>query len=281
MAGMGVGATIVPPLVQLLIARYGWRSALAIVGGAILIIPMPIVGVFLKEAPQRIGLLPDGGTAAPIAPRQPEGLTWREIRNSRTFWLMVAAFVLAAAGITACVIHMAAIFSDRGATMASAALAVSVAGFALLAGRAGTGFFLDRYFAPHVAMSLFALAASGIALLWTGATGIPALLGAFLVGLGMGAEVDIIAYLMRRYFGLRSLGAAFGVSFGAFVLASGFGPLIMGFSFDRTSSYRAPLGGFFCATLLAAALVGRLGPYRFTVKQNAETPAGVRAGLEV
>jgi MFS family permease len=164
---------------------------------------------------------------------------------------------------------MAAIFSDRGATMASTALAVSVAGLALLAGRAGTGFFLDRFFGPYVAMVLFTLAASGIALLWIGATGMPALLGAFLVGLGMGAEMDIIAYLISRYFGLRSLGAAFGAAFCAFVLASGLGPLIMGFAFDRTGSYRAPLAGFFWATMLAAALVSRLGPYRFTVKQNA------------
>jgi MFS family permease len=273
MAGMGLGATVVPPLVQLLITGYGWRSAFAIAGGAILIIPMPIVGVFLKEAPVE-------GTAA-MAPCQAEGLTWPEIRNSQTFWLMIAAFVLAAASITACVIHMAAIFSDRGATTASAALAVSVAGLALLAGRAGAGFFLDRYFGPHVAMFLFALTASGIALLWTGSTGMPALTGAFLVGLGMGAEVDIIAYLMSRYFGLRSLGAAFGFAFGAFVLASGLGPLIMGFAFDHTNSYRAPLAGFFCATVLAAALVGRLGAYRFTAKQNAGKPAEVRAGLEV
>jgi len=36
-------------------------------------------------------------------------------------------------------------------------------------------------------------------------------------------------------------------------LASGLGPLIMGFAFDRTGSYRAPLAGFFWATMLAAA----------------------------
>ena len=112
---------VVPPLVQQLIAGYGWRSAFAIVGGAILIVPMPIVGLFLKEAPQGIGLLPDGVAAATIAPRQPEGLTWPEIRNSPTFWLMNAAFVLSSAGITACIVHIAALFSDRGATPASAA----------------------------------------------------------------------------------------------------------------------------------------------------------------
>jgi MFS family permease len=275
MVGLGVGAMVVPPLVQQLIAGFGWRSAFAIVGGAILIVPIPIVGLFLKEAPQGIGLSPDGVAAATIAPRQSEGLTWPEIRNSPTFWLMNSAFVLSSAGITACIVHIAALFSDRGATPASAALAVSVVGLALLAGRAGTGFFLDRYFGPYVAMFLFALAALGIALLWTGATGGLALMGAFLVGLGLGAEVDIVAYLMGRYFGLPSLGMAFGFAFGAFVLASGLGPLMMGFAFDHTGSYRAPLAGFFFATMLAAALMSRLGPYRFVVNPKAEETAGV------
>jgi MFS family permease len=275
MAGLGVGAIVMPPLAQQLITDHGWRSAFAIVGGATLIVPMPIVGLFLKEAPQGRSLLPDGAAAVPIAAGQPDGLTWREIMNSPTFWLMIVAFVLAAAGITACTVHIAALFSDRGSTAASAALAVSVVGLALLAGRAGTGFFLDRYFGPHVAMFLFALAALGMGLLWTGATGLPALMGAFLVGLGLGAEVDIIAYLMGRYFGLRSLGTAFGFAFGAFVLASGLGPLMMGFAFDRTGSYRAPLAAFFFATMVAALLVGRLGPYRFAVKPKADATAGV------
>ena len=264
MAGLGLGAIIVPPLVQLLIARYGWRSAFAVAGSAILVIPTPIIALLLKKAPQQSVLLP--------APGQAGGLTWREIRKTRTFWLMVAAFVLAAGSINACVIHMAAIFSDRGATTASAGLAVSVVGLAMLAGRAGTGFFLDRYFGPHVAIVIFALAASGIGMLWRGVIGMPALIGAFLVGLGLGAEVDIITYLMSRYFGLRALGTAFGFAFGAFVLAAGFGPLLMGFAFDRTGSYRAPLAGFAFAALLAAALLCRIGPYRFTVKHDPEVP---------
>jgi len=273
MAGLGVGSIVMPPLVQRLIGAFGWRSAFGIVGGGILIVPMPIVGLFLKEPPQQMNRLPDESAAASMAPVASDGLVWREIRNSGTFWLMVTAFVLAAASITACIIHIAELFFDRGATAASAALAVSVVGAAMLAGRAGTGFFLDRYFGPHVAMFIFALAASGMALLWTGAPGVPALIGTFLVGLGLGAEVDIIAYLMSRYFGLRSLGTAFGFAFGGFVLASGLGPLLMGFAFDRTGSYRAPLAGFFFAAMMAAALVGRLGPYRFSVKGQAELHA--------
>ena len=123
-------------------------------------------------------------------------------------------------------------------------------------------------------MAICAGAALGIALLWSGSAGVAALAGAFLVGLGMGAEVDIIAFLMSRYFGLRSLGTTVGVAFAAFVIAGGLGPLAMGLAFDRTGSYRAPLAGFFVATLAAFVLMTRLGPYRFgidaAVQRNAE-----------
>ena len=168
------------------------------------------------------------------------------------------------------------LFLDRGAAVSSVALAPSVVGFALLAGRAGTGFFLDRYFGPRVAVFVFGTAAVGIALLWTGVAGVPALVGAFLVGLGFGAEGDIVAYLMGRYFGLRALGVAFGFTFGAFILASGLGPLIMGFAFDHTGSYRAPLAGFFFASLVSAALMGSLGPYRIPLTTDTDASGAVR-----
>jgi MFS family permease len=192
-----------------------------------------------------------------------DGVSWHEARQSGTFWLLIAVFALLASSVHACVIHLPQLFADRGATAANAALASSVVGVALLVGRIGCGFFLDRYFAGRVALAVCLGAALGIALLSTGANGNAALAGAFLVGLGMGAEVDIIAFLMSRYFGLRSLGATVGFAFAAFVIAGGLGPLVMGLAFDRTGSYRAPLIAFGAAVIVAAALVSRLGPYRF------------------
>jgi MFS family permease len=272
--GLGAGAIVMPPLVQFLIASYGWRSAFAIAGGAVLIIPIPVIALFLKETPQGMGLWPDGAGAANASAGAVEGLTWREIRNSRPFWVVVVAFVLASAGISACTIHLAELLTDRGASPAAAALSVSIVGLALVTGRVGTGFLLDRYFGPHVALVLLTIAALGIVLLWTAGAGVFARVGAFLVGLGFGAEVDIIGYLITRYFGLRALGTAFGFAFGAFVLASGLGPLIMGFAFDRTGSYDAPLVGFFLATITAAGLMTRLGPYRFAVTPQTEAKCG-------
>ena len=95
-------------------------------------------------------------------------------------------------------------------------------------------------------------------------------LGAFLIGLGLGAEVDMIAYLVSRYFGLRSFAEIYSLVFGAFALSGAFGPLLMGAGFDFTGSYHAPLTAFFAATLVAAILMIRLGPYRYRASQPDE-----------
>jgi len=72
-----------------------------------------------------------------------------------------------------------------------------------------------------------------------------------------------------------------GFAFGAFVIAGGLGPLVMGFAFDRTGSYRVPLAGFFAATIAAAVLATRLGPYRFGAPAGDAGAARVDAGREV
>jgi hypothetical protein len=79
----------------------------------------------------------------------------------------------------------------------------------------------------------------------------------------MGAEVDIIAYLISRYFGLRSFGKIYSFAFGAFVLAGALGPLAMGTGFDLTGSYNVPLAALFTSTLVATVLMTRLGPYQY------------------
>ncbi|GAC1636535.1 MAG: MFS transporter [Candidatus Acidiferrum sp.] len=274
--GSGIAAMVYPPMAQRLIALFGWRSAYAILGLAILIIPFFVLFLFLKEDPRREGLFPDGIAPADqraSSTRRIEGLAWSEIWITGTFWLLVAAFFLAGASAHACVLHLAAMLSDRGDTPQAAANATAVIGFAMLFGRTGSGYFLDRFFAPRVCMILFGQSALGIALLAAGAAGPLGILAGFMVGLAFGAEVEVIAFLVSRYFGLRSFGAAYGAGFASFALAGAFGAYTMGVGFDRTHSYSAPLVFFFCAMLVSAILFKRLGPYRFAVSSAPESPA--------
>ncbi|HET7108906.1 MAG TPA: MFS transporter [Candidatus Acidoferrum sp.] len=284
MLGIGVGAIVAPSFAQRLIAMFGWRAAYAIWGCAALLIALPMVAAFLRNDPKDKGLLPDGDAEPAesgrhtIEPRtSAEGLSWPQIWHSSTFWLLVSSFFLAGASVHACVLHLAALLTDRGVSAQAAAVAVSVVGLAVLIGRVVTGYLLDKFFAPRLAAFFFFGAATGIGLLILGAAGKIALGAAFLIGMGMGAEGDVIAYSISRYFGLKAFGTAYGYAFGAFVLAGAAGTLLMGVGFDFTRSYTVPLAGFFVAMLTAAGLLLLLGPYRYAASQTHEKPPATPA----
>ena len=267
MLGIGLGAVIMPSLAQALIARFGWKTAYSILGASALLISGPVVGCLVKERPEDLGLLPDGTSARTDSiAGVGQGLTAREAWRTRDFWLMVFAFTLVSASVQGCVVHMAPMLSDRNLGQQAAASGSSLIGAAVMIGRIGTGYLLDRTFAARLASILFAVAALGIALLLLG-SGPAVFAGAFLVGLGLGAEVDLIPYLTSRYFGLVDFGKVYSSAFAAFAIAGALGPLIMGAGFDRTRSYSEPLSGFLVATVLGAILMGRLGPYRFRPPQ--------------
>jgi MFS family permease len=267
-AGMAVGAIVIPPVAQHLVQTLGWRMSYSVFGIAILLIPLPLVIALLKETPESMGFLPDGAAGAhasePNAARE-IGLTLRETVCTSAFWIMVSVFFLVTASVHACFIHLPAVLADRGAIAQVAALASSLLGVGMFIGRIGCGYLLDVFFAPRVSAALFAAIAIGLGLLAVSHAIWAAFVGAFLVGLGLGAETDIIAYLVSRYFGLRSYGAIYGWIWAVFGLSGGLGAYLMGLGFDKTGSYVVPLGGFFCAGALATLLILSLGPYRYRV----------------
>jgi MFS family permease len=280
MVGIGLGAMIMPSVAQQLIARFGWHAAYSVLGGSVLCIAIPVVAALLKEKPQDFGLLPDGAPAESVAAGSEAivpGLNAADAWRTGTFWLMVCAFFLVSASVQGCMIHLAAMLSDRGISTQVAALGSSLVGAAVLLGRMGTGYLLDRFFAPRVAVVFFGGAAAGIGLLWMGSTAVILFVGALFIGFGLGAEMDLVAYLISRYFGLRAFGRVYSLIFAAFALAAALGPLIMGAGFDRTGSYRGSLVLFLAATLLASALMTCLGPYRYHPGQPEENDQIVNA----
>jgi hypothetical protein len=88
----------------------------------------------------------------------------------------------------------------------------------------------------------------------------------------MGSEVELMAYLISRYFGLRSFATAYGYAFAAFMLAGATGTLLMGAGFDHFHSYTVPLGCFCMAMVCAVALLMRLGAYRYGVERTLKPP---------
>ena len=256
MCGTALGGVIWPSATQSLLERFGWRTTYALLGGAVLVIAVPLLFVFLKDSVQA-----HPASTQSAAANAATGLSRKEAIGSGVLWLLLVAYFIVAASIQACMIHLVPMLKDRGMTPASAAFAASLLGVAGMAGRLGTGYLLDLLPAARVPVLAFCFVAAGIFLLFTGATGVSSYLAAMLIGFGYGAESATIPYLVSSYFGMRSFGEIYSYLFITVPLGGALGPALMGVGFDRTGSYRLVLLGCGVATVIAALMMLRLKAY--------------------
>jgi MFS family permease len=149
-------------------------------------------------------------------------------------------------------------------------------GLSTMAGRLLSGYLVDNVFAPYVAAFFFLLPSLGLYFLGTATYPI---LGIISIGLASGTEVDMIAFLTSRYFGLRRFGQLYGLLFAIFTAGPAIGPYVMGLSFVRLQSYTPALILFSVALGGASALILCLGPYKYPTKSLDESPAYDHEGV--
>jgi MFS family permease len=250
MAGVGTGAMVLPLAAQWLIDSYGWRMAYFALGGLVLLFGIPMTALFVREQP--------GFDKQAEAIR---GGTVRQCLRGRTFWILVAALFLSSVSINGAVAHLSPLLTDRGIGAGTAAVALSALGLASFGGRLLTGVLLDRFFGPRVGFWLLCASACGIMVLSRATSGAQGIVGAALVGIGIGAEADFTPYVLTRYFGLRSFSTLYGLTWTAYAVAGAIGPVIMGKAFDATGSYAALLTILAGAAAVAALLVNLLPRY--------------------
>ena len=262
-AGIGLGYAYVPLLLQYLIDNAGWRYGYYALSGIVIFIAFPLVYFFLKESPADMGLKPDGETTgeAPEATKKDVGLEVKEILRHREFWMLVAIFIVLSFVLNGMLAHLVPMLSDRGMDTGIAAAVAATAGITVFFSRILIGFLIDRFFAPYVAMVFFSLSAVGMVVFALGAVDAMAFIGAICVGLSLGAEVDLLAYLTGRYFGLKSFGTTYGLLFSAVLTGTAIGPLAFGIGFDTTGSYVSILTICVGINILAVILTAFMGKY--------------------
>jgi MFS family permease len=241
-SGVGLGGLLMPQYVQLVSEHFGWRWAYVAVGAAIFLVAVPMMATIVRERPG-LAAAESRSQKTPIMP------VIREAMAKHQFWSLAFIFFFAVTAINGLLTHLAALLTDRGIDKSFAADALSVAGGAVILGRLLSGYLLDKFPGPYVASVMFLIpAASFLGLAWSSS---PLLLivGALGMGLGVGAEVDILGYLTSRYFGVASYGVIYGVLFSLVTAATAFGPFAIGLLYQTSGSY-------YSALLLAAVILG-------------------------
>jgi len=248
LSGASVAATMYPIFATGLIGSYGWRTAFVAMGGIWAAIVFPILFLCFRGARDRGR---PAQAAKPEATRVLTGVSLAEgLRSAALYKLLMAAglFAFTAIGV---VVHFVPILTDSGATPLSAAGIASLVGIFSIVGRLGTGVLLDRFPGNVVGAVAFLIPIPAcLLLLFDGANPFSQAIAAAIFGLTVGSEVDVIAYLAAKHFGLKNFGALYGVLQMALAGGTAFGPLAAGAVFDNYGSY-APF--LMMTTVLMAA----------------------------
>ncbi len=229
LAGTGLGAVLLPVLVQAVITHWGWRVAYLTLGLLAFAVGFPLTALFIRERPiaqQHRDVSTELGESVPRAVATP------------AFWILAATVCLYAFSVNGTIAHLSALLTDRGVSAVGAAWSVSIIGATGLIGRLLTGLFLDRFFGPRISQIMLLITVLGIGLLSVASSLTAGLIAAALIGFSMGSEGDITPYLLGRYFGLKRFSTLYALTWTTYAIGAAIGPILVGRIFDVMGSYR-------------------------------------------
>lgn len=261
-AGSGVGSFVVPPLVAHLLATHGWRATYLGLAALPLLVGAPLTLLFARS-PQA-GSVHESKHA--MRGETAEGLTWQQALGSLSFWLLALGVVALSLSENGALAHLAPMLSDHGLKASEIAYTASLLGIASVTGRFVLGWLLDFVKGSHIAVASLVAAGAGMLLLAHARSFGAAAPAAFVAGLGGGCELDLIPYMLRRYFGLRSFSTLYGMVYSTFAVAGAIAPLVLGHMYDKTGSYTGILNVFCAVTLIASVAMLALPKYRYAAE---------------
>ena len=248
MLGVGLGQLAAPLYANAFITEYGWRTAYLLIAALILVITVPNALFLLRDRPpegavRRQTVFDDSGVTRSQAVRMP------------VFWLLSFSFFFITVAASGCIVHLVPMLTDRGVSQSSAAALAALIGSSLMVGRLVTGVLLDYISATLIGIVSFTGCALGIAMFLLGPSGLAIPLSIVLIGTAFGVEGDLMAYMVRRIFGMREYGAVYGLMFGIFNAGIVVGPPLMGASFDTTKSYGNGLAAMLVMSAVSVVLL--------------------------
>ena len=264
MGGSGTGFVYVPPMVQYMIDNHGWRSGYFLLA-AIALIAVPLVYFALRESPSPFQIAGhDELSEAAISGQAGPNIPLSALLKRMLLWQLFTIFCLLSFSLYGVLSHLVPMMSDRGMSTGSAALAMSTLGVSVVVARVVIGYIIDRFFAPFVAAGCFLVAVAGVVILATGASGPMAFFAAILIGFSMGAEIDMLAFLTGRYFGIENFGQVYGILITSFLIGTAVGPVAFGMVFEALGSYQWILITSIAFMLISTALTVFLPKYPST-----------------
>ncbi len=260
--GTGTGQFVVPLIVTVLVAAYGWRNSYLIIGGVILVTLLSVAQMMRRD-PQGMGLLPDdaGDEVSGVGNRDPEpDISLRAAARTSQFWIMCLSEFVTFLCLMTMIVHIIPHGTDIGLSLATAAGVLSTIGGMSLLGRIVMGTANDRIGGKRSLTICYAVLICALIFLQTANQTWMLLLFAAIYGFAHGGFFTVMSPAIAELFGTGSHGAIFGIVLFSGMIGGAIGPLLTGRVFDVTGSYQTAFIFLIGAAISGLILITFLRP---------------------
>ncbi|NCF60449.1 MAG: MFS transporter [Gammaproteobacteria bacterium] len=239
-----LGQVIFSPLSQLVIAKFGWDSALFFLAASVLFI-VPLAFVLPGNK--------DTGGHATIEQGLGEAIV--EAVRHRGYVLLTLGFFVCGFHVAFITVHFPAYVRDLGLAAEVGAYAIAIIGLFNIVGSFLSGLAGQRWPKKNGLVIIYSLRALAIAgLLIADKTPSTIYLFAAAMGILWLSTVPLTSGIVAQVFGMRFMATLFGIVFLSHQLGSFLGVWLGGYLYDRTGSYDA-VWWIGVALSIAAALI--------------------------
>ncbi len=268
-SGFGASGLMVPVIVWLIDA-FGWRLAMIILGGGMLVIGIPFA-FLIRNTPEACGLYPDGRKTAPPVVNKTAGaggaggeVSFRDALQDRAFLSLSLSDLIRMMAISAVVTHIMPYLSLLQVSRTTAGLIAGSLAVLSIAGRFAFGWLADHFNKRYLMAIAYSFMCLGmIALCFVDRRWV-LFLFLFLFPTGLGGSMVLRAAILREYFGRGAFGRLLGLVMGAAAIGAVIGPTLVGLIFDHWGSYFSAWVGLALATAFSVFLMLSVKPQKRT-----------------
>ncbi len=240
-------AGLLVPFVAYLIAHYGWRSTLLIIGPLTWLVVLPL-SFALRHSPEQYGLLPDGEPSSPVvdgsegrrgaADGVEANFSLRKSMATSSFWIITACLFTHQLTHSAVFVHIVPYLIDLGINPTSAASVVSFIALASTVSRYGFGWLSDRFNTKWLMVIIFVIQPIAIFSLMRVRIFVDIVPFLILYSIVYGGATIVMAIVVGDYYGRKNYGTIYGVISGLSTFGGIAGPLIAGRAYDINGNDR-------------------------------------------
>jgi len=227
-AGPSLLAAVGGPLLNNFVVEHGWRAGYialciaAAVGGALALLLMPREKRDPKKSERKKTARED----------------YAEIFRMRAFWLLLGSMLLCNLPGPTMLSQLNLVIAEHGVVGKDASIMVSSYALGMMIGRFISGALLDRFPAHLVAAGSLSLSALGLFVMSTDNGSIVVLaLAVLAVGLSLGAESDIVGYLIAKHFRFDVYSTVYGMTSSMVAFSATLGAGLLVVVLNTTGSY--------------------------------------------